>query len=257
MECKEFFAPNHFPIFYLGPDLSEGALPAFFYFSIAGDESLTLPPYNHPVLALLDAPLRIFSFTLPFHGASYNKFHAIEKWISHLHAKDPFLENFLTDAQNALSWLIDEGYVDPSHIAVGGLSRGGFIAAHLAARDHRIHTLLGFAPVTCLKDLADYQPYLQDKTFSSYLENLSLRSLKHSLLHLHSLRFYMGNRDTQVNTDTAYQFVRLLADAAHLQHKRNVCFEFFMTQSIGLHGHGTRPEIFEEGALWIKKLLLR
>lgn len=257
MSCEHLLSNNGYPIFFKGSPLSQGPLPAFFYFALAGDESLELSPYNHPILHLIDTPLRIFSFTLPFHGEGHNKFHAMEHWIRHLHAKESFLDNFLASTIQAIQWLIDSRIVDPLHIAVGGISRGGFIAAHIAARHPLIHTVLAFAPLTELKTLAEYQPFASDLIFSKRLDQLSLESIIDSLLHVRSLRFYIGNRDMRVSTDAAFHFIRKLADATHDKRIRNHHCELFITSSIGHKGHGTAPETFEEGAAWIKKQLLK
>lgn len=256
MEYKQLPSPFPLPLFYCGPSLEEGPLPAFFYFALSGEESLALPPYNHPVLSLIGAPLRIFSFTLPFHGHGFDKFHAMEDWMSHLYKKDSFLEDFLQYTVKTIEWLISSQFVYPEHMGVGGLSRGGFIAAHVAAQVKQMRTLLAFAPVTRLQELVEFQPFKEDVSFSQYLDKWNLIALTDALLHLSHIRLYIGNRDLRVGTDACYQFIRQLAEKGHEKRARHCIIELFITHSLGYKGHGTASPTFEEGALWLKTILL-
>ncbi len=50
--------------------------------------------------------------------------------------------------------LIDQHVVDPEKIGAMGLSRGAFIASHIAALVPEIKHILGFAPLTRLANCA-------------------------------------------------------------------------------------------------------
>lgn len=252
MTLQEVVTPGGQRLYFLGPSLEEGTLPAFFYFSLAGDESLTLAPYNHPVLSLQDSRLRIFSVTLPCHGEGFDKFQALSCWARGCLEHSLLLERFLEQTHETIQWLLASGAIDPEHLGVGGLSRGGWVATHVAAKEKRIRFVLGFAPLTALslhKDFAQCDP--------AYVASLDCLALVDELLHLHHLRFYIGNRDQTISTDACYRFIRTLAERAHIERKRNCLVEMTLTPSIGFEGHGTSDATFNEGALWMKDLLLR
>ena len=216
-------------VYYIGPELSEGPLPAFFYFSLAGDESLQLEPFNTPVTLLADAPIRIFSLTLPAHGPGFDKHVAVQHWQEH----PDEVEAWLPGAHAVITALIDQGVIDG--LAAGGLSRGGFAATHLAALEPRIKAVVGFAP---LIDLA----------------HLSLPTLVDKLVKTH-IRFYVGNRDIAVGTDRVFHFIHALTETAFQTGIRSPHAELYIRPSIGHRGHGTPPDAFVEGAAWIREQL--
>ncbi|MBS0621394.1 MAG: alpha/beta hydrolase [Verrucomicrobia bacterium] len=235
-------------LFFVGPPLLQGPLPAFFYFSLGGEESLLLDPFNLPAVHLQQLPLRIFSMTLPFHEESEDKHTAIAKWAEEMAQGKTPLQDFLTQAHEALLDLLEEGVI--THIATGGLSRGGFIATHLAALEPRIKAVLGLAPMTDLSVLRDFEAI-------NHLESvkaLSLSLLAPKLTHTH-IRFYIGNRDIAVGTAACFSFIETLANVAFEARVRSPHVELFISPSIGHRGHGTPAHIFAEGAHWIGQQL--
>ena len=60
--------------------------------------------------------------------------------------------NFVAENNSRLSEVLDHliqtQVADPRRIAVGGTSRGGFLALHFAAHDQRVGCVVAFAPVT-------------------------------------------------------------------------------------------------------------
>ena len=249
VECKKAVTPEGVELFYTGADLNQGPLPALFYFALSGEESLTLPPYNSPAIYGSDPALRIFSLTLPGHGEGFNKFKAMNYWASEINAGNYPIKKFLDRAVRAIDWLIEEEIAHPNHLAVCGLSRGGLIATHIAAREKRVRTLLGFAPITRLEEVEAFQE-------NTNLESLNRTSLAENLTHLHNVRFYIGNRDRCVGTDACYHFIRHLTEKAHDKRAHHMHVELFITHSIGHKGHGTAPHVFEEGTLWLKNHLI-
>lgn len=238
-------------IYFTGISPEEGPLPALFYFALSGEESLTLSPYNTPATLLKDAHVRVFSLTLPGHGPGFDKLHAMHYWTSHLDT----LKTFFDTTTFAIDWLIREGIADPAHLAAGGLSRGGFIATHLAAREKRIKTILGFSPLTRLSSLKEFASPELSMHVKVAAAALDLEHLVSQLTHLHALRFYVGNRDERVGTDACFHFIRRLADQGHKSRSRHMNIELNVTHSIGHQGHGTSPHVFEEGTNWLKKNL--
>jgi esterase FrsA len=172
--------------------------------------------------------IRIFSMTLPGHDLLSPQ-EALESWI-----KNPScIPEFLDTAQTAVEFALKEKFVDPYKMAVGGLSRGGFIAAHLAAREPKFRFILGYAPLT------------------RFTHELSLNHLAPLLSDRH-IRLYIGNDDARVGTAHCFDFCQEL-----VKHKkaRSAQVELFITPSIGREGHGTSPEIFSQGAQWIANCL--
>ena len=234
----------------MGPPHADGPLPALFYLCSSGEESLTTDPYNQPVNYLSSLPLRVFSFTLPCHGPGYDHADGIPCWARAVaHQQDP-LSPFFEQAANTVEELVQEGWVDAKQLAAAGLSRGAFAALHLAAREPRIHSILGHAPMTELRALDSFQS-LQDHPI---VAALSLDRQLNSLCN-RAHRYYIGNRDLRVSTDHCYAWVRQLTECAYRQGKRSPPIELFMSPSIGHKGHGTAPDIFQQGALWVQKRL--
>jgi hypothetical protein len=66
------------------------------------------------------------------------------------------------------------------------------------------------------------------------------------------IRFYIGNKDTRVDTKSCMDLALSLSDASTL---RSPNIELIMSPSIGLMGHGTGPETFKQGAEWLAKAI--
>lgn len=236
---KTFYTPGGLEGAYLGSDFAAGMQPVFFYFSLSAQESLTLSPFNTPTEYFKDAAVRVISYTIPGHEEGRDKHKAMAYWAENLSC----IEDFLSEVAASIDFLIDQQIIDPHRMAVGGLSRGGFLATHLAAREKRISTVLGFSPITRLSAVDAFQG---KETGAFDLENLIDK------LTPKNLRFYIGNHDTQVGTDSCFFFIHALAKTLHAKRARNCHVELFIKQSIGLHGHGTAPQTFEEGSKWVK-----
>jgi predicted esterase len=241
--------PTDMRIDYLGLEPEAGALPAFFYFALSGEDSLELHPYSQPAKLVGDNSCRIFSFTIPGHEPGMNKFNAMQYWAEQMLRGEYLLENFFEKVVNAIHWLIEQKIADPSALATGGLSRGGFVATHIAARVNQLQTVLGFAPLIELMQLKEFADHPELRRRSSELD---LVKLVDRLTHVRHFRFYIGNLDTRVGTDACYHFIRRLAEAGHAKQARHQKVELFITHSIGHKGHGTDPHIFEEGSSWLK-----
>lgn len=239
-------------LYHSGPALDHGPLPSFFYFSLSGPDSLNLDPFNQPVQFLQGKMIRIFSMTLPGHEANLPATEALSVWASDFKKGLDPIGQFLDSAVTALDFAIREKFVDPGRLAVGGLSRGGLIAAHLAARYEKIRFLLGFAPLTKFHYAKEFSHLKEHPLVKSYnLENLS-----ESLYDRHT-RLYIGNCDTLVSTHSCFDFAMSLAAKAEEKKIRSPQVELFIYPSIGRMGHGTPPEIFQQGADWVFKCLSR
>lgn len=244
---KSMRGPNGSLIYFNGPDLNTKNIPAVIYFALSGYTSLFLDPFNQPVKRWNQHGIRVFSWDLPFHGQHDDPKLAMEKWAHFFIKGDPFIFQFLDRCQENLEWLIENEWVDPQQVAVAGLSRGGFIATHLAAREAKIKLILGFAPLTHPKPIEELKnkelPRIHELTLSSLVDQLTTREV----------RFYIGNRDIRVGTDVCYQFIRTLTEKAFDSGVRSPLIELVVYPSIGYKGHGTPPEIFLQGADWINE----
>lgn len=241
---------NSIEVAHVGPPLSEGRKAAVFYFSISGEESLQLDPFNQPAAYLAQRGVRVFSMTLPAHGPNLNALEAIGAWARDFsEGKDP-LTPFIDQAVFALNAVIEKGLVYEEKIGLMGLSRGGLIACLIAEKFPLLRGIVGFAPLTALTITKEFQPLLGDPRLEPF-------DLRNHVPHLaeQKIRFYIGNRDVRVSTERCFQLVQLLAEQAYQNGLRSPPIELFITPSIGLQGHGTPKEIFHDGALWLGKQL--
>lgn len=241
-------SPSGLKIYYKGPSLEKGPLPAFFYFALSGEESLTLEPFNQPVSFASHLNMRCFSFTLPFHGKGHQHSHAMSHWAKSLQAGSSMLEDFLDQSIENINFLIDAHLIDKRHIAVGGLSRGGFMATQLAARHEKIDLLIGHAPLIhlpALKEFNEMENSAQIQLFDSMALIPKLLSKK--------VFFLIGNHDTRVGTTHACTFIQKLAAAMFAGGKRSPPAELYLFPSIGYQGHGTPSEVFQQGITWLQK----
>jgi esterase FrsA len=132
-----------------------------------------------------------------------------------------------------------------------GLSRGVFVACHVASRLSYLRTILGFAPLTRLgvaREMREIASNPADK-------NTDLIHLS-PLLFDRTIRFYIGNHDTRVGTGECYHFIQSVVEQAFQNQIRSPQIELFITPSIGHMGHGTSKEIFHAGADWLTQKLL-
>ncbi len=232
-------------IFVAGPPIEAGPLPGIFYFALSGEESLTLDPFNQAVAFLPKTPCRVYSLTIPGHEAGRDKTKAMGYWAEEFKAgRDP-ITPFIETIRTTIDALTANDLLSEGPIVASGLSRGAFIATHLAAADSRVTHVCGFSPLTQLTHHSDFQ----GTTSPLNLEN------RIGELHTTTVRFYIGNRDTRVGTDQCYAFIRGLTEAQYSSGKRSPSCELTIFPSIGHKGHGTPPEIFQAGAAWMAQQL--
>ncbi len=252
MKVKSLTLEKGLTLSYVGKDLEEGALPALFYFALSNEESLGLDPFNQPVAFLanhaMNYPVRIFSLTLPFHGHGHEipPTKALIYWADEISKRHNIIEEFVDLTKRAVDKLIALGMIVPDQVGVAGLSRGAFIACHVAAKIPEMQTILGFAPLTELTYAKEFHAHKDD----SLAKKLGLHNLIDSLIG-RSLRFYIGNLDTRVGTSLAFQFIDSLSQASLKAGIRSPKVELIISPSIGHQGHGTSKQIFEQGAAWM------
>lgn len=229
--CALSVSPSN-TLYHSGPPLDLGPLPSFFYFSLSGPDSLTLDPFNQPVQFLQGEMIRVFSMSLPGHEPPLEAKDALQLWADDFtKGRDP-IGSFLDSFEEALAFAIKEKFVNPEKMTVGGLSRGGLIALHVAAKEERIKQVLAFAPVTKLSKIKEFK-------------SLNITSYDAPKLVNKRIRIYISNKDTRVGTRNCFDFVENVVSSSPKT-------ELFIYPAIGHLGHGTPPEIFQAGANWIK-----
>lgn len=236
--------------YYLGPDINEGPLPTLFYFGLSAAESLTVDPYNQPAVFLEKFPMRIFSLDLPAHGPELPAIHAMSAWAEEVSlGRDP-ITPFVHQVKTVVDDLKLQGALIDGKLAVSGLSRGAFIACHVAASIPDVGTILGFSPLTELTFAKEFKNLRENPL----AEALNLKHLIPSLVGK-TLRFYIGNLDIRVGTHRCFHFIESLAQESFHHKIRSPQVELFIKPSIGQYGHGTSKETFHEGAAWIVQQL--
>lgn len=238
-------------IFHIGPPLDRQELPAVFYFALSAKESLFVSPFNQPIQFLSAYPIRIFSINLPYHNAPYCPKNSLHTWSEEIGQNNDIISSFVEKIKKAVNYLISNKLVIPEKIATIGLSRGGFIALQTAAKIDEIKFILGFAPLIDLASIIEFKNLSQNKIL------LSLQSdhLIPSLLDKH-IRLYVGNKDTRVGTQNCCSFIQKIVQTAFRKKIKKTDAEVIISPSIGIEGHGTSKETFEEGCKWLIKGLL-
>lgn len=244
--CSSIYVKEDTTLFHTGPSLDRGKLPSIFYFALSGEDSLCKDPFNQPVQFLSEYPIRIFSMTLPAHEANLSPHDALKTWAQDLEKGRDIISEFIDKALIAIDYLYQKSLIDT--LAVAGLSRGGFIASHLAAKEKRIKHILQFAPLTELSNATDFINVRENPLVKS----LSVSHLKDDLYDRH-IRFYIGNNDQRVHTSNCFHFLQTLVKTAKKNNIRTPQIEMIISPSIGHQGHGTGPEIFKQGAHWLAK----
>ncbi len=250
MTSQSVFLSDEETLHFIGPSLDEGPLPAFFYFSLSGKESLNLDPFNQPVAYLSRFPLRIFSLDIPGHETGRDPKQAIDYWTEELQKGGDFLTAFTTQVEKALNFLSHRRCLIDTKIGVGGLSRGAFLALHLGAHLSVFNPILGFAPLTKL----DQNEHVIKRGVTKEASKLNCDLLTPSLISKY-VRLYSGNRDTLVGTTNCFLFTQALIEAKFKAGHKPLDAELILSPSIGNKGHGTAKETFEEGAHWMAQQL--
>ncbi|WP_420422186.1 alpha/beta hydrolase [Simkania sp.] len=232
---------------FVGPSLEEGPLPTIFYFALSAKDSLETDPYNQPALFLQSDKWRIFTVTLPGHEEGRKPENAISYWAEQMKQGNELLTPFFQEVAQGIQYLLQENLIQKDQFGCMGLSRGVFIAAHVAALCPELRFILGFAPLTRLSYAKEFQNGPDVSHFD--LEKLAFK------LYDRKIRFYIGNIDSRVGTKYTFELVSHLAEEAKNHRIRSSPIELIIGPSIGYQGHGTGPQVFQAGTLWVRSLL--
>ena len=248
MLINSYSPKKGFDLKFVGPPLEEGPKPALFYFALSAQDSLQKDPFNQMVTALQSEKIRIFSATLPGHENNLPPEKAIYVWAAKMTENPSFLLQFMHALEEALNSLFDEGLIEPGKCAVSGLSRGAFIAFHLAALCEKIDAVLAFAPLIRLGDAKEFKEIMH----MPCVFELDLEKQADKLFNK-KVCIFIGNDDRRVFTSHSFSLIQLLAKKAREERINSSPIEMIIGPSIGHLGHGTSKKTFEQGADWIKQ----
>lgn len=234
--------PNVGEVLFTGPSIEEGPKPTIFYFALSAEDSLGKDPYNQPVQFSEGSPFRIFSMTLPGHENNLPPENALNVWAERMAQGEKVIPDFIEKVVQAIQAL--SHHFEGGTLSVMGLSRGAFIACHVAAACPLVKNIVGYAPLTKLSYAKEFK-ILAGKALD--LEHLIPK------LYDRSIRFYIGNNDTRVGTDHAFSLIHSLAKTAQESKIRIPPIEMLIYPSVGRHGHGTPPKIFKNGIDYLKR----
>lgn len=229
-----------------GPAFNEKDIPTIFYFSLSAKESLEESPFNSPVSIWAAKGLRVISATLPYHGEGFDRKQGVDNWGKDFQEGGHALIDFFDLLEAFSKDLFERSLLEEGKAAVAGLSRGAFVATHLAARVPAFRFILGYAPMTRLSSQPGFSKIKEDKA----IQALSLYHLADKLEKA-AVRFYIGNNDTRVGTEHCFHFIHTLAKRDDEKGIRSPPVELYIHPSAGHMGHGTLPPVFQKGADWI------
>lgn len=127
-------------------------------------------------------------------------------WRTRVEAGEDIVADFNTRAGSVLDCLVDEGYTDPGRVVFLGISRGGFLALHVAAADPRVRAVAAIAPVTELRKLEEFTG-LDDHPLT---ESLALLHRAAALVD-RPVWLIIGDRDHRVGTDHTIALARAIS----------------------------------------------
>ena len=110
-------------------------------------DSLLQPPYNQVLIPLLSAPVRLFSWDLPYHPVGVEPNSGIHAWTEAVQRQEDFMTPFIEKSLSHLNDLKEKHFVIPVSTLSAGLSRGAYAAFLLAAASADISGTAAFAPL--------------------------------------------------------------------------------------------------------------
>jgi dipeptidyl aminopeptidase/acylaminoacyl peptidase len=101
------------------------------------------------------------SLDLPSHGENRQpgEPEGIEGWRWRVDKQQDIVQENNVRVKDILNDLIARGLTDGTRVAVSGISRGGFMAAHYALHDTRVRAVGLMSPVTNLTLLTEFDGY--------------------------------------------------------------------------------------------------
>ncbi len=222
-------------ISFLGPPLDVGPLPALFYFTMSHKDSPLQDPYNQVLIPLHGAPIRIFSWDLPFHPVGVDQNEGLEAWKRAHDKNEDFLTPFVEESIGYLNELKERGVLIPGAVTAAGLSRGAMAAFRMASATDLMDGVVAFAPLVQFHGLS----------LENYAEPLAKKWI----------RGFVSFNDERVQTEKVVHFFQKIGEVAKKQRVINPDIQLLLYPSIGFKGHGTPEEIFIAGGQILLKRL--
>jgi esterase FrsA len=212
----------------------------------SGAETLQTSPYRASGLEVARQGWLVVSVDLPGHGAEHRVGEpaGIAAWGDRIKQNQPFVDDLAKRVSAVVDFLVQEGYADPARLAIEGTSRGGFMAAHVAAREPRFKSLAMYAPVCDLADVTEFHGLEQN----SQLQALALSKVADKLAD-RRIWLIIGNDDRRVNTDRAIQFTRDVVRAA----KRRKLAPAVTLIVPATPGHSSTEAMHHEAVEWLTR----
>jgi len=188
--------------------------PTFFILANSLEETLGSDYFRQSGNDLVKQGYLCVTVDIPGHGTELrsDEPEGIETWRVRTNAGEDFVAKTNRRLTEVLDFLIAEGLTDPEKIAVGGTSRGGFLAMHFTASEPRVKCVASYAPVTDLLVLREFHGAEDDALVAS----LSIAK-QASKLASRGLWITIGDRDDRVGTDSAIALARDVTASALAQ----------------------------------------
>lgn len=203
------------------------------------DTTLTAPTLNEVGTRLVDQGWAALSLDIPCHGAwLFEGAQAgLNGWFDLCTAGENFVAQFVGRVNAMLNHARSTGLAHAHRHAVVGVSRGGFLALHLAQADV-IGTVVGISPVTKLTRLSEFAGYTGDEPFP----------LDPKVLRWYSGNMSISNRDTRVGTWDVADLYKCITEAQIAVGKKQWKL---VIGAVDGDGHTQLTGSHEEAANWI------
>ncbi len=223
--------------------------PTLFMLASTIESTLGAPYFRQCGNELAELGYLIVSIDLPCHGdqSVEGEPPGLSGWSHRVEENQDFVAKFNNRISSVLDHLIAAGLTDSDRVAVGGTSRGGFLAVHFAAHDPRVKSVAAFAPVTELAALREFSrnqehPLVAQLSLSRQAERLAGRPVW----------IVIGDRDDRVGTQHVIDLATRLSAVAR---------EREIASNVELHilseprGHTTPQGSSKLAADWIHRHL--
>jgi hypothetical protein len=218
------------------------------FFTTTAKEALEVPPLCNPSNLLQDHHIRVISFDLPLHDDTIPSFDGVKRWTSHMaENNEDILDLFLKEVSE---W-IDQNLPPSAPLGFMGISRGAFLAAHLANYRGKKYPLLLFSP---MHDLEYPWLWTAQSEIPLFVEKYRMSHIR-SFLKDCPVFLSIGNNDERVHTHKLIHFYEQMIEEKKKGQQRNIPLELHVFPSIGMYGHGTSDNIFSLGTTWMNQIL--
>ena len=220
-------------------------------FMLAGtiESTLEKPYFRQCGNELAEAGYVVVSIDIPCHGTQTidGQPSGLGGWSHRAGNNEDFVAECNVRLSKVLDHLIETGLTDPNLVAIGGTSRGGFLAIHFAAHDSRVKCAAAFAPVTDLAALSEFRE-LQEHPLT---RKLSLENQAQKLAG-RPVWIVIGDRDERVSTQRVIDLATRLSAIAKEQDVASNVELHVMSEP---RGHTTPKGSSSLAATWVHRQL--